>query len=218
MLAVSEGGLAGAIGRIQNEGRGFINFSVGTPDEREKQKEVAKKVVDEGMQFYIGGTSALVLSEIGLLQKIYTYLPNLRVSQSVINMLAEIANRFSYIPGQTGDTMGYSKGKIIFSSIGHDKRELFQENFRSSVKLLEANPKNVDVISSANKIDCFSETQVPDELSDACILAQKGNVPILTEDYLYLKFNESETEEASSRIFLVLGFSQGFIRKGTCYI
>ena len=134
MLAVSEGGLIGAIGLIQNDGKGFINFSVGALDELEKQKEVAKRVVEENTQFYIDGTSALILSEIGLLQKIYAYLPGLKVSQPVINMLAEIANRFRYIPGQTGDTMGYSKGKIILSSIGQDKRELLQANFQSSIK------------------------------------------------------------------------------------
>lgn len=201
ILAVSEGGLIGAIGRIQNEGKGYINCSVGPLDELEKQKEVARRVIEESKQFYIDGTSALVLSEIGLLQKIYTHLPNLKVPQSVINMLAEIANRFRYIPGETGDTMRYSKGKITFSSIGQDKRELLQANFRSSIQLLESNPENINVISSANKVDCFSETQIPAELCDACILAQKAHISILTEDYLYLKLNESETKKEAPEYF-----------------
>jgi hypothetical protein len=63
MLTVSEGGLIGAISRIQNESRGFVNFSAGTVEELEKQKEVARKIVDEKKQFYIDGTSALMLSE-----------------------------------------------------------------------------------------------------------------------------------------------------------
>ena len=201
ILAISEGGLVGAIGRIQNEEQGYINFSVGTLDELEKQKEVARRVVEEGLQFYIDGTSALVLSEIGLLQKIYAYLPNLKVPQSVINLLAEIANRFKYVPGQTGDTMGYSKGKITISSIEEDKRELLHANFKSSVKFLESNPKNVEVISSANKLDCFSETKVPDDLSDACILAQRESLPALTEDFLYLKINELETKKKAPEYF-----------------
>ncbi len=42
MLAVTEGGLTNAIGRIQNENRGFINFSTGTAEESENQKDVAR--------------------------------------------------------------------------------------------------------------------------------------------------------------------------------
>ena len=57
-LAVNEGGLIYALGRIQQENRGFIHFSDGSPDEFEKQKAVAKKVIDEKLPFYIDGTSA----------------------------------------------------------------------------------------------------------------------------------------------------------------
>ena len=41
MLAVNEGSFTNAIGRIQQEKKGFINFSKGTIDEFEKQKEIA---------------------------------------------------------------------------------------------------------------------------------------------------------------------------------
>ncbi|MBS4069269.1 MAG: hypothetical protein KGZ62_11780, partial [Sulfurimonas sp.] len=201
ILAVSEGGLIPAIGSIQNENRGFIHYSVGTDDEREKQKKLAKKVIDEKLQFYIDGTSALMLSEMGLLEKIHIHLPNLKVPQSVIVMFGEIANRFRYMPGQTGHTMGYAKGKITLSTIAQDKRELIQANIRASVKLLEANHQNIGIISSASKMDCLSERRVPDELCDACILAQKENLPMLTEDHLYLQFNELETKKKAPEYF-----------------
>jgi hypothetical protein len=201
MLAVNEGGLTGAIGRIQNENRGFVNFSAGFLEELEKQKEVARKVIDERLSFYLDGTSALMLSEIGLLPKVHAYLPNLKVPQSVISLLAEIANRFRYMPGQSGDTMGYSRGKITISSIGQEKRQLLQTNFKTSVKLLESDPKSVGHISLANKMDCFSEERVPDELCDACILAQKESLPVLTEDFLYLKMNEIETKKKAPEYF-----------------
>lgn len=201
MLAVSEGDLVNAIGQIQNENKGFIHFSLGTNDELENQKRIAKKILDEKKQFYIDGTSALVLLETGLLQKIHVHLPNLKVPQSVIVLFAEINNRFRYIPGQTGHTMGYARGKITVSPIEQDKRDLIQTNFKDGIKLFETNPKNIGVISSANKIDCFSETRVPDELSDACILAQKENIPVLTEDHLYLKLNELETKKKTPEYF-----------------
>jgi hypothetical protein len=201
ILAVSEGGLIPAIGSIQNENRGYIHFSVGTNDEREKQTKLAKKVINEKMRFYIDGTSALMLSEIGLLEKIHAHLPNMKVPQSVIAMFGEIANRFRYIPGQTGHTMGYARGKITLTTIEQDRRDLIQVNIRASVKLLEANRQNIGVISSASKMDCLSEARVPDELSDACILAQKENLPVLTEDHLYLDFNELETKKKSPEYF-----------------
>ncbi len=63
MLALSEGGLTNAIGRIQQEKRGYINFSTGSLEEFSKQKDIAKKILDNEMQFYLDGTSALILAE-----------------------------------------------------------------------------------------------------------------------------------------------------------
>lgn len=200
MLAINEGGLIGAIGHIQNENRGYVHFSPNTSSDLENQINIAKKTLDEKRAFYLDGTSALVLSETGLLQKIYSYLPNLKIPQSVIVFLAEVTNRFQYTPGQTGH-MGYARGKITFSSVEEEKRNVLQANFKEAVKLLEVNPENIGVISSANKIDCLSESRVPDELCDACILAQKENIPVLTEDYLYLKLNELETKKKAPEYF-----------------
>lgn len=200
MLAVSEGGLANAVGRIQQENKGFINFSIGVSEELEKQKEIAKIIVDGKMPFYIDGTSAMFLSETGLFRKIHTYLPNLKVPQSVINLLADITDKFRYTAGQIG-RMGYAQGKITFLSVQKDKRDLIQYNFIASIKLFESNPKNVGIISSASKMDCFSEKKIPDELCDACILAQKENLPVLTEDFLYLKMNELETKKKAPEYF-----------------
>lgn len=201
MLAISEGGLINAVGRIQQEGRGYIHFSVGSIEELEEQKEIAKRIVDLKKPFYIDGTSALFLSEIGMLQKIYIHIPNLKVPQSVINFLADTANRFHFEPGQTDHHMGYAKGQITFSSIDKDRRDLVRSRFISSIKLLESSPEGIGVISSANKIDCLSENRTPAELSDACILAQKEDIPVLTEDFLYLKFNETETKKKAPEYF-----------------
>lgn len=198
MLAINEGGLTSAIGKIQNENKGFINFSDGTIEEFERQKAVAKKVVDEKASFYIDGTSALVLSEMGLFEKIHTHLPNLKIPQSVINFLANIADKFRYTTGH----MGYAQDKIFISpALEKDKGDFVRARFVASIKLLEVNPKNVTSISAANKEDCFSERRVPPELSDACILAQKENLPVLTEDPLYLRMNEAETKKKIPEYF-----------------
>lgn len=192
-LAVNEGGLTNAIGTIMNENKGFIKFSSGDLAEINQQKKVAKRVI-EGQAFYLDGTSALVLSETGLLEKIYEYLPNLKVPQSVITLLLEIKEKFRYMPGQVGH-MGFAQGKLTFSSVDQDKRAVIQDHFEKSIKLLESKSQNIGVISAANKSDCFSEQRVPAELCDACVLAQKEVTSVLTEDFLYLQANELETKK-----------------------
>lgn len=213
MLAVNEGGFTNAIGRIQNEQKGFINFSTGTIEDFETQKEVARTIIYEKTPFYIDGTSALFLSEIGYLKKIYKYIPNLKVPQSVISLLGDINEKFTYTTGQVGH-MGYAQGKINFSSVDKEKRELIKTNFVESVKLLESNADNIEVISSANKIDCFSEKEIPSELSDACILSQKEDLPVLTEDFLYLKMNELETKKKSPKYFSSLALLRALYEDG----
>jgi len=185
-LGAIEGNLISAIGLIQNENRGFINFSSGDPSEMERQKEVAKRII-AGHHFYIDGTSALFLSETGLLGELYPYLPNIKAPQSVIAMLLKCKERFRYIPGQAGH-MHYFQGKLRFSASDPEQREKFQKNFANSVKLFESKPENIGIISAANKIDEI-EQNIPAELCDACILAQKDQTAVLTEDYLYLQAN-----------------------------
>jgi len=68
LLARSEGGIAGAIGHIASEKKGFIKATTGSPDEFSEQKNVAKRLL-AGEPFYLDGTSALMLSEPGLFPK-----------------------------------------------------------------------------------------------------------------------------------------------------
>jgi len=192
-LAVSEGGLTNAIGCIVNENKGFVRFSSGGLVEINEQKEIAKRIIAD-QPFYIDGTSALVLLEAGLLERIYEHLPNLKVPQSVISLLLETEENFRYMPGKVGH-MGYAQGKLTVSPIDQEKRITIQRNFENCTKLLESKPRNIVAISSANRSDCFSEQTVPSGLCDACVLAQKDNVPVLTEDFLYLKANELETKK-----------------------
>ncbi len=192
-LAVNEGGLRGAIARITQENSGFIKFSSGDPTELNHQKEVAKRIIS-GQPFYIDGTSALVLSEPGILEKIYEHLPNLKVPQSVIAFLLETEGKFRYMPGLAG-YMGYAQGRLTFSSVDEETRASIQRNFKHSIKLLESKPQNITAISTANKVNSFCEQEVQAELCDSCVLAQKERVPVLTEDFLYLQANELDTKK-----------------------
>jgi hypothetical protein len=68
LLAVNEGGVQKAIGRIVNEGKGFIKATDGTIREYNTQKIVAENIIN-GQSFYIDGTAAFFLSGNGLLEK-----------------------------------------------------------------------------------------------------------------------------------------------------
>ena len=194
-LAVSEGSIASAVGHIQNEERGFVRCSSGDVNEFNEQKDVAKGIIT-GTPFYIDGTSALIMSECGLLMEIHQHLPNLRVPQSVIAMLLTLKNRFLYLPGQAG-YLQHVKGKMRIASVSQDRGESLHKKFEDAVRLLESQPARVDAISAAIKADCFSEQTVPAELCDACILSQKHGIPVLTEDFLYLHMNSIETKKCA---------------------
>jgi len=193
LLAVSEGGLTNTIGKINQEERGFIHLNKGTIQDFKKQKEVADKIIN-GALVYLDGTSALFLTEMGIMDKIVTFLPNLNVPQSVINSLFELADKFHYMPAQVGH-MGYARGRLQFGRIDSDKRLRIEENIKKSIKLLESKPENIQAISNVNKLDVFTEQRIPPEICDACILAQRKKATILTEDFLYLQANSIETNK-----------------------
>ncbi len=192
MLALSEGGLPQAIGKLQNEQRGFIKFSDGTQKEFDEQKKIAEQIIS-GQEFYIDGTSALILGETGLLKKIWGHLPGIKAPQSVITLLLELSERFEISPGQVG-RMSYSQGKIAFTDIDAEKQAEVRQNFLDAIELLESKD-GIEVISAANKSQAFSEQQIAPSLSDATILAQKNKTPVLTEDFLYLHLNELDTKK-----------------------
>jgi len=203
LLAVSEGGVVNALGRIQNENKGFIKFSDGTTKEFETQKSIARNIIDNKKPFYIDGTSALILAEIGMLEKVIAHLPNIRIPQSVISLLIDITARFTYSPSQTG-RLGYSQGKIVYSPVDKGQSEFLKSRIAESISLLESKPENIIAISLSIKVDCFSEQEVPGELSDACILAQNDKLALMTEDYLYLLMNKIETKKDSPEYFSAL--------------
>lgn len=192
-LARNEGGLPSAIGRIASEQKGFIKATSGSPEEFNQQKDVAKRLLS-GEPFYLDGTSALLLSETGLFQKIYPLVAGLRVPQSVVTLLFALKGKFDYEPGQHGH-IAYVDGKIIFSDIDRARYDAIKGNFATVIQLLEKTPANIALISAANKDGGFMEQKIAPSLADACILAQREGAPVLTDDFLYLKANELETNK-----------------------
>ncbi|MBK7764482.1 MAG: hypothetical protein IPI46_14275 [Bacteroidetes bacterium] len=200
MLAASEGGHINAIGRIQHEQRGFIRMSDGTLEEFKAQKDVISKILGSKESFYLDGTSAWILAETGLLSKLYQYIPNLKVPQSVISLLFEIKDNLSSTPDQVGQ-MFYFKGKVGIAELNIVARRKTGDRISEAIDLLEAKPHNIAVISSATKEEVFSEQKIPASLADATILSQRENIPILTEDFLYLHLNNMETGKSKPQYF-----------------
>lgn len=215
LLAANQDGLVRAIGKIQQENRGFIHILSGKTEEYEKQKEIARKMV-AGDTAYLDGTSALFLSELGILEHILSSVPNLRIPQSVINYLFEVSDQFSYIPGQVG-LIGFSRGALQISQTNQKQQLRIKDNIVESIKYMESKPEKISVISKSNKRDVFTEQQIPAEIVDACIMAQKDNAVVLTDDFLYLQANSLETGKripayCSSFILMRILLDDGKIR------
>jgi hypothetical protein len=189
ILATAEGGLINAIGRIGRARKGFVNISDGSLDDIDRQKKVAKETVDGTIPFYLDGTSALFLSEMGLLEKILIYIPNMKVPQSVINMLVNVAAKFNADDQQKG-FLFLDKGNLQLSLVEREKMNIIKENIASSIKAIELN-LNISTISFGNKTELHTEVIIFPELCDACILASRENLPVLTDDFLHLKYSSS---------------------------
>jgi len=213
LLAASEGGFTEALGRIETENRGFVNMSLGTAGERERQMEIARLVLKGETAFYMDGSSAVVLAESGMLTKIRAYITSLRVPQSVLTYLADVADRFVYTAGQTGH-LGYTKGRLILTSLEPDKRERIRSRFLDAIRELEATPEIIRPLSRASKTESLSETKVPSELVDACILARNEDVPVLTEDFLYVKMNEAESGKKAPPYFSSIALVRALYEEG----
>ena len=200
VLAVSEGSLTKAIGRIQQDNDGFVNFSLGSVEEFEKQKEIVKRILNNNESLLIDGTSALLLTEINYIDKIISYFPNFKVPQSVVNFLINATDNFHYSENQVGH-ISVVDSKISFSSLNNNYRDNIKDNFVKAVKTLESNPTSVISVSPSSKSSCFAEQDIHAELCDACISAQIEDIPILTEDFRYLEMNELQTDKKSPQYF-----------------
>ena len=193
LLALSEGGLPNAIGRIATEQKGFIKATSGDPTEFNEQKRVASDLI-QGSPFFLDGTSALFLAEAGVLRKVANCLPGMRVPQSVVTLLFDVKNRFADSPGQRG-SIALVDGRLRLSEVDAEARKATTNKFADAVEVLEG--AQVVSISAAGKADVFTEQKVPANLVDACVLAKKESMAVVTEDFLFVKVNEFETGKAA---------------------
>ncbi|MBF0231519.1 MAG: hypothetical protein HQK65_00575 [Desulfamplus sp.] len=214
LLTTSEGSVFNALGKVQQENKGFIRLSDGSIQDSNIQKQIAKNIFN-GQETFLDGTSAIFLTESGFLEKIIPFIPNLKIPNSVIQLLFTLVEKLSLTPGQVG-TMEYVNEKIYFNEANPEKLALSKERIKSVISILEKNPNNILNISNANKSDSFIEQRVPPEVSDACIYAQKYKSNIISDDYLYLQANALLTKKeiptyCSSFILVKTLFEEGHI-------
>lgn len=194
LLAFQQGGLNNAVGKIQQERRGFIRLSDGTSQENDRQIQTANKIL-AGSEVHLDATSALFLAETGLFEKIKPHIPNLKVPQSVINFLFDTVEKFRVTPESVG-RMGYADGKLTYNKISQEQSEAIRNRMKDTIALLESDAEAIEIVAKASKANVWTEGKMPDELSDACMLAQEREATILTDDYLYLHANALETKKA----------------------
>jgi hypothetical protein len=200
MLAINEGGLHKALSKILKEGKGFINSSSGNIDEFKNELALVRDILDNETPFYIDGTSAFFMSEKGLFKDFFKSVKFLKVPSSVIRFLVELSAEIGPQKGSEG-YIGYAEGQIQLLPPERKLRNRVKKNLLKTVKLLEKRPDNIIEISPAFKEKVFFESKIHDELSDACILSQKEETPILTEDFIHLYMNAAETKKTAPKHF-----------------
>jgi len=191
-LATVEGGLEQAIAKIRLEGRGFIHCNDGSSNNISEQVELAKYILTQDLPIFIDCTSALFLIESDFFPTVSKNLSNIKIPQSGITFLTDLAQKFGHSAGQVG-YMGYSKGKITMSSLDDQQKEELNKRFLDGIKYFDEASENIINISSASKKDIDSENLLPANLTDAYSLAVKEGIPLLSEDYYYKILNEHET-------------------------
>lgn len=206
ILAKYEGSVNRGLWRIAEMKVGFINFG-DTNDNLMNQTDIAKKIIYNHEPFYLDGTSAFFLVESGIIQKIIGNLKNIKIPQSVINYLISTKKDLS-ISSNKAKAFGFYGENIDLRNI----LDLISENFDKSINLLEKNAESIDVISSVNKANIYSEKEIFAELSDACILAKMNNESIITDDFMHLYLNSQETGKPISN------YCSSFILIKTLYI
>ncbi|MCC7304312.1 hypothetical protein IT418_02780 [bacterium] len=200
LLVTSEQSIAKALGRIQSEQQGFVHMSSGTQEELDIQVSNASDTVMQKLNFVLDAMSAMFLVESGLLEKVIDYIPNLIIPQSVINLLIDLLERFS-TNGEHATFMGLTKGEIFVNKIDSKVLDLSAKKLRHGIQLLESKCKKIAQVSPSDRGDSFSESKIPHAFSDACIIAQKDNMPIMTDDFLYLHLNKLQTKKPLPKYF-----------------
>ncbi len=204
-LVKSENGILRALGKIVAEQKGYIHNILGNRQEFLKHKKVAIRILNDS-EAIIDGISTLFLVESKLFSKVFKTIPNLKVSQSVLNFLYNMVEYFNSKNGQNL-YLSYVKGEPKFGKVSSDFLVAKKENLINCIKLIEDKSENIIAISNASKNNSFIEQNMPPEIVDACVLAQRDNLALLTEDSLYLSTNASETSksipEYCSSLFLV---------------
>lgn len=221
MLIFSEGSISNALNRILREQRGYIHALSGSQTELEAQLNTARDIIDENLNYYIDGTSALFLIESSILGKIVSFAPNIIVPQSVINYLMTLLDKLNSESG-TVTFLGESKGELQIRKYDKETLANHRDRIRDGIRMLETKAKRVENISPNERHKSFSENKIPKAFSDACILAQKNEFPVLTEDYLQLQVNSIETKKKIPRYFSSFSmarllYSRGLIDSDTFY-
>ncbi len=191
VLATKLGGLKEAIAKIGREEKGFIHFCDGTELDEKNQLQSAEQMLS-GEKVYLDATSVLFLTESGLFEKVFSRLKGAVVPVSLINYLYKLIEQFNDSSKSMGN-LSYVKGETIFRPARSDAFELILINIRKALDLIESDTNKIVPLSPSQKSNVWSEKNLMPELIDSCILAQKENALILTDDYINMQVNSMET-------------------------
>lgn len=188
-LATNQGGFISGLAKILNSERGYINFSSGSSDDLKQQIERAKGIIINNEVCFLDGTSAVFLAEFGILVKVLTAIPRLKVPHSVIHLMSAVAERFNDDPASPGNIV-IRKNSIVLQEFDSKKSRSIKENFLESIRLFESSDGAICYVSKATKSDDFIDANILGEFVDATFLARKLQTFVITDDYRHIKATE----------------------------
>lgn len=193
ILSIATKGIEKAFCKIFQSENAFIKGSSGNLQKVATQIAMCREILNTDKPFVIDGTAAFLLSESGCLKKMLDSFNNIIIPESVILFLQRIANSLIPLNNQKGGRLGYNNGKVYYRERDLQADKDLIEKINSDLQYLET--CNVEIVSPQPESNFVSHNFVPDEITDAYLLSQKYDCPILTDDYNTYEYRHAEAKE-----------------------
>jgi len=194
LLALKEGGLDGALGRIQKNASAYLQINSGLHKDYVSGVSNAQKAL-RGSLCFIDLTSALFFAEAGILDKVVDNLPCANISSSAINVLNQLSSNVRPQENRKGVMIYMPDGKLRYIENDPDEELTRYKAFRSGINSLKRGATIFHHISQPLKHQNYIENEIPGEYCDAYIKARESDSILISDDYFYGEYNKLITKK-----------------------
>lgn len=201
LLSYYRGGFIKMIGLFQNEEKGFIRCNSGKIDNMQFQFENALNLIhNREIPFCIDGTSALFLCESDHFEFMYNYFPKMLIPQSVVNMLLDLLNKM-VSNDESAEYLSIQNNKLNYREVNKKSTARLSDRIRKCLHTIESNYQRIVHISDFKKHEIPFTNEMSNELIDAAIISRHNGLLLMTDDYTYPYFLESQFQDEKQAYF-----------------